>query len=126
MNGTLENFEMNLGPIDTPRKLAEYYIFVSRKTGRTKALIKALPEDGNCIIILTGVDYQKEILTQINTQRPEVHTKNIKFSYSADGKGLYPPIPGDNDLPVFLDNSVIDLAIENIFSYHNRKFNPRW
>lgn len=104
----------------TPLELADFYVKVGRQTGRTTALINALPSDGNCIIIIWSINQQNHFIHQIKSIRPDVNTDNIQFSYSRNGKDIYPPIYNKDKLPIYIDNAVTDLAIMNIFRYHNR------
>lgn len=114
-------FELNIGSIDSPNRLADFYTYCGRGTGKTYAMVKSLPSDGRCVIICTSLSFRKLILDKIADIRPDIESKNIIFSYSQDGKQIYPPISeADQKLPCYIDNAVCDLAIRQIFNFHNR------
>lgn len=90
----------------TPTELAEHYGTFSRGTGRTTALVMALPDEP-CFVMVHKLSFGEEIKVLIQKHRPEYNLKNVTFISKNAGTGWRDQMIGRNR-PVFLDHHVLE------------------
>lgn len=108
----------------SPLSVANFNIFSNRRSGRTLALIKAIPIDGNAVIVLDDLSFRDHIINKINIHRPNLKVENLKFhKYNYAVNEIEPSVTGLNKaLPVYFDNAVYDQIIYNTTLKSNRRF----
>lgn len=90
----------------TPMQVAEKYVELGRRNGKTTAMISALPNE-KCAILVASNDNVDTLKTRITEQRPDYDLENVTFL-------LYRPNSGWRDrlllrdMHVYIDNDVLD------------------
>ena len=89
----------------TPVGVANYYVDAARQLGRTTQMVKSLPRDGKCVILLHRLAMKDTIIRIILDNHLDIDYKNIIFISNEESlkesRCRY--------LPVYVDNSVIDM-----------------
>lgn len=85
-------------------------------------LIKTIP-DKPCIVILSSINDMNNFKKLFAEIRPDCSVKNLEFSFSKNGKEIFPPIKHPGEKPVYFNSEVLKMALLNIVHYHNKPFN---
>lgn len=81
---------------------------VSRQSGRTTELVRHLPKDGKCVVVVSKLVMKENILALIAHQRPDIDISKIKW-VSADTldkaeQKVAEATAGVSDIPIFFDH----------------------
>ena len=105
-----------MGPVE----LAEKYVEMGRKTGKTTAMVMALPDE-KCAIITSNRGLYDYIKDMIRDLRPDYNIDNVVFLTYAPGSGWRDQLLLRN-MHVYFDNSVIDDVIVHHVSSINQVY----
>lgn len=116
-----QQFEYFHGPISGPTVYNQFCEFAGRQTGKTHAMIMALPYDGKCVIVVHNNRWAQELKRRaIPELRPDYPVENITFvSYGRTIRDFEDNIERSTrgvslgDIPIFFDNAVQDLLLRH-------------
>lgn len=123
----MEEFEMFFGKLDNVEAYNDYLLYAPRRTGRTTAMIKALPANKKIAIVCYD-GTAAWIKDDVKKNRPDINLKDIKFVsipkyYGFEHLDSLVELKGFRG-EVFVDNGVTDMYISeklaNINSFFNR------
>lgn len=103
-----------------PVQVAEKYVELGRRTGKTTAMIMALPDE-KCAIISTNKPTNDNIREMIKDLRPDYNIDNVTFLTYVPGSGWRDQLLL-RDMHVYFDNSVIDDVIVHHVSSINQVY----
>lgn len=101
----------------SPTELAYKFVDMNRGTGRTTALINALPNE-RCAVITMSIANGDEIKRRIVEQRPDYNIDNVEFLTYRPGSGWRDRLLLRN-LHVYFDNDVLD----DVMQHHVKAIN---
>jgi hypothetical protein len=119
-NSELDNFN---GVPKGPGAVARRCVDLGRQTGKTWAMVRALPDDGRAIIVVHRMVMREHILHMIYDMRGRDYpVKQLSFVaykdfYTARIRSLGPR-------PVFVDNAVLDMLTIEYVQFLNQMLNP--
>ena len=90
----------------SPVEVAEKYVELSRKTGRTTHLVMSLPNE-RCAILSRDDETSQQVKKLIQKLRPEYNIENVLFLTYQQNSGWRNHTVG-RDIHMFVDNSVLD------------------
>lgn len=93
----------------SPVEVAEKYVELGRGSGKTTAMIMALPNE-KCAVITSTKSQHETLKKFISELRPEYNLENVTFLTYAPGSGWRDQLLLRN-MHVYFDNSVIDDVI---------------
>lgn len=111
------------GEPKTPDQVADFYVFAARKSGRTTTMINALPDEP-CAIVVHSYTFGKALLDIIKRNRPNYNHKNIRFITQKKINDEPNTLAGLN-IPIYVDNAVIDVLAGEYVDNLNAKYGPR-
>jgi hypothetical protein len=118
-----ERLDLTLGVPTTPVGVANRMIDLTRQTGRTMELVRALPADGKAIVFgwtRNGLDHIKHMIRE--HRGPDYPVKKVKFLvYDQFRKGDR-NLAGLESMPAFIDNQVFDMLSIEIAGWVNGFF----
>lgn len=94
-----------------PTQLAYKFVDMNRGTGRTNALINALPDE-KCAVMTLSAEASDEIKRRIAEHRPDYNLDNVVFVSYRPGSGWRDRLVGQY-MPVYFDNDVLDDVIQH-------------
>ena len=96
---------------------------VARQQGRTTEMIKHLPSDGRCVIVVHKRAMRDMIRDMIQKHRPDVDFMKIKFvsvqTFEDAERKLTDATLGWSDMPIFFDNAFFYMANESFITKMN-------
>lgn len=90
----------------TPVELAKQFISNASKTGRTSALIAALPDE-RCAIISASNDNVATLKKRIQEERPDYNIENVEFLTYLPNSGWRDKLLF-REMHVYFDNDTLD------------------
>lgn len=103
-----------------PVELAEKFVELGRKTGKTTAMVMALPDE-KCAIITSNSSLYDYIRSMIKDLRPDYNIDNVTFLTYAPGSGWRDKLLF-REMHVYFDNSVLDDVIVHHVSAINQVY----
>lgn len=122
MNTERPPYEMYNGPIDSPVRLVDFYVYQGRQTGKTHKMIESLPNEPIYLVCHTR-NWGEEIKRTIRQMRPDYDVKNITIiPYQKDTSEMWKTTRGMRPQPVYIDNAVLDMVQIEYAKTLNRMF----
>lgn len=104
----------------SPSELAYKFVDMNRGTGRTTALINALPNE-RCAVMTMSVANGNEIKRRIAEQRPEYNIDNVEFVTYVPNSGWRDKLLF-REMHVYFDNDVLDSVVKHHVSAINEVY----
>lgn len=112
------------GKIDSPLQVASYGVQCARMTGRTYAMIMALP-DAPCVIVAYSHAWGKAIVNEVRRLRPDYRYQDIVIATKKDFDIDPISVMSGRQMPIFVDNSVIDMLGLDYVEKLNEAYGPK-
>lgn len=124
-----DTFEYHYGPINSPDAYFQYSTFAGRQTGKTFALVQAIPANTNVAVVVHKSAWGRELSKQIKVQRPDLDPRRIFFIPCRNGFDVADVLEektrGLNIGAVLIDNAVLDTITLNIQRQINKRMQIR-
>jgi hypothetical protein len=119
-NSDLDNYNgVPKGPGAVTRRMVD----LGRQTGKTWAMVRALPDDGRAIIVVHRMVMKEHIMQMIRDMRGRDYPiKKLTFVTYQDFPNSR--IRGLGPRPVYVDNCVLDILVLDYVEQLNKMLNP--
>lgn len=112
------------GDPKTPKQVASYGLDAARCTGRTHAMIMALPNEP-CVIVAHSHVWGKAIIESVRWLRPSYDHRNITIATKEDFEIDPISVMSGRQMPIFVDNAVTDMLALEYVERLNEAYGPR-